>query len=146
MRVSSKPSAPDPAHLTALTDIILAMVKVVADEYATIGQSVPSLDSIAPGPLDTPEKMSLNLTKAIQIIEAACAQLCFTVSSPGHTVTNVSFSYFNVASTQNASYCQKAFGVSLICCSLIGVHRTASRSWNQHVCSSSPTPRLQTCF
>ena len=88
----SKSSTPNASHLTALTDIILATVKVVADEYASTGHSVPSLDSTAPGPFDTPEKMSVNLTKAVQIIEAACAQLCFTVASPGHTVTNVSFS------------------------------------------------------
>ena len=91
----SKPCSPDPAHLTALSDIILVAVQVVADEYAIIGQSVPSLDSTVPGPFDTPEKMSHNLTKAIQIIEAACAQLCFTVASPGHSVTNVSFHRFH---------------------------------------------------
>lgn len=82
------------APLSALVDLIQDSVKVIISEYAYIGQTVPSLDSVSPGPFDTPEKVTPELRRAIEIIEASCAQLSFTVASPGHTITNVSRSSF----------------------------------------------------
>lgn len=84
-------SPADPAHLFSLVDLISNAVKVVAKEYAAVGETVPSLDSTAPGPFDTPESVPPALRNAVEIIEAACAQLTFSVASPGHSVVNVSF-------------------------------------------------------
>ncbi|KAF8580550.1 S-adenosyl-L-methionine-dependent methyltransferase [Ramaria rubella] len=83
----------DTAHLTALVDVISTAVKVVVAEYAAVGHSVPSLNSTAPGPFDAPEKVNVILARAIQTVEAACAQLSFTVANPGHVMTNKSFGY-----------------------------------------------------
>lgn len=83
-------TATAPAPLVELLDLIQANVKVVISEYAAINQVVPSLDSLVPGPFDTPESVTPQLSEAIRIIEAACAQLSFTIASPGHVVTNVS--------------------------------------------------------
>ncbi|EIM90605.1 S-adenosyl-L-methionine-dependent methyltransferase [Stereum hirsutum FP-91666 SS1] len=84
-------STTDSANLLPLVDLITNAVKVVIDEYAAINQPVPSLDSNIPGPFDTPESTPPQLSKAIQIIEAACAQLSFTVASPGHVMTNKAY-------------------------------------------------------
>ncbi|KAF8577159.1 S-adenosyl-L-methionine-dependent methyltransferase [Ramaria rubella] len=86
-------SAADIAQLSSLVDLISAAVKVVESEYASVGQRVPYLNSTAPGPFDTPEEVSVNLAKAVQTIEAACAQLSFTVASPGHVVTNKAYGF-----------------------------------------------------
>lgn len=86
--MSHSPSQ-DGAHLTALTAMISDAVKVVISAHAAIGERPPSLDSTAPGPFDSPESVPEDLAKAIQIIEAACAQLSFSVASPGHTMLNV---------------------------------------------------------
>jgi hypothetical protein len=96
----SKTSATDAAHLTELVNIISDAVKVVLSEYSAAGESVPSLDSTAPGPFDSPEKVPVGLAKAVKIIEGACAQLSFTVASPGHIVTNVSVSFQHLLSTE----------------------------------------------
>ncbi|RDB28143.1 3-O-methyltransferase 2 [Hypsizygus marmoreus] len=72
----------------ALARIISTQVEVIIAEYTAAGQSLPSLHSTTVGPFDTPERSSANLSKAIQVIEGACAQLCATVASPGHVVTN----------------------------------------------------------
>ncbi|KAJ8088446.1 hypothetical protein PM082_022519 [Marasmius tenuissimus] len=80
----------DNSHLTALTDLINAAVQDVIFEYAAVGKAVPTLDSLEPGPFDIPEETPAKLSRAVQIIEAACAQLAHTVASPGHVVVNVS--------------------------------------------------------
>lgn len=90
-------STTDSANLLPLVDLITNAVKVVIDEYAAINQPVPSLDSTIPGPFDTPESTPPQLSKAIQIIEAACAQLSFTVASPGHVMTNVSMPSYDAS-------------------------------------------------
>jgi hypothetical protein len=78
------------AEITMLADLISASVKDVVAEYQNAGHNVPSLSTTESGPFDAPHLQSAKLTKAIQIIEAACAQLSFAVASPGHVVTNVS--------------------------------------------------------
>lgn len=77
-------------EITMLADLISSSVKDVVSEYQSAGHNVPSLSSTEPGPFDAPHLQSANLAKAIQIIEAACAQLSFAVANPGHVVTNVS--------------------------------------------------------
>ena len=85
---SDSPST-DPASLLALVDLITKAVTVVNQEYAKVNAVVPPLESTLSGPFDTPESMTPELTKAIQVIEAACAQLTFTVAPPGHVMVNV---------------------------------------------------------
>jgi len=88
-------SSADSANLLLLVDLITNAVNVVVNEYAAVNQPVPSLESTVPGPFDTPEATSPQLSKAIQIIEAACPQLSFTVASPGHVMTNVSINSYD---------------------------------------------------
>ncbi|KAF9052593.1 S-adenosyl-L-methionine-dependent methyltransferase [Rhodocollybia butyracea] len=83
----------DNSHLTALTDLINTAVHDVIAEYAAVGMAVPTLDSLKRGPFDSPEGTPANLSRAVQIIEAACAQLAVTVTSPAHTVVNTSLQH-----------------------------------------------------
>ncbi|KAJ3899367.1 hypothetical protein F5879DRAFT_811013, partial [Lentinula edodes] len=75
--------------ITALTDLINNAVNDVIIEYAAVGHAVPSLDTLEPGPFqhlkDTPGRM----TRVIQIIKAACAQLCSCIAPPGSIMINV---------------------------------------------------------
>ncbi|KIK62301.1 hypothetical protein GYMLUDRAFT_242974 [Collybiopsis luxurians FD-317 M1] len=90
----------DNAHITRLTDLINHAVKDVITEYAAVGRSVPSLDTLDPGPFSVPETMPVRLRKAIQIIEAACAQLSCTVALPGSVLINKSLEYEEPACLQ----------------------------------------------
>ena len=76
-------------ELLQLAELITSSVRDVLAEYQNVGQDVPWLSSTEPGPFDKPHLASPKLSKAIQIIEAACAQLSFAVASPGHVITNV---------------------------------------------------------
>lgn len=78
------------AEIKALTALINSAVHDIVNEYSKEGHSVPSIHSTEPGPFDAPHLVSPVLAKAIQIVEAACAQLSFTVANPGHVITNVS--------------------------------------------------------
>lgn len=90
LNTMSKPNASaDPANLLALVEIISKAVSTVNEEYAKANATVPSLDATSPGPFDTPESLTPELSRAIQTIEAACGQLSFTVALPGHAMTNV---------------------------------------------------------
>lgn len=80
----------DNTHITALTDLINKATQDVNAEYSAVGQAVPSLDTLQPGPFQVPEETPTRLIRAIQIIEAACAQLSFTVAPPGSVMVNVS--------------------------------------------------------
>ncbi|KAJ3892042.1 S-adenosyl-L-methionine-dependent methyltransferase [Lentinula edodes] len=80
----------DNTHITALTDLINKATQDVIAEYSAVGQAVPSLDTLQPGPFQVPEETPTRLIRAIQIIEAACAQLSFTVAPPGSVMVNVS--------------------------------------------------------
>ncbi|KAH7874191.1 S-adenosyl-L-methionine-dependent methyltransferase [Lentinula edodes] len=88
---------PDSQNLMSLVDLISNAVKVVTAEYIQAGYSVPSLDSTTAGPFDAPEEMSSTLTTAVRTIEAACAQLSYTVASPGHVITNKSYGFYEPA-------------------------------------------------
>ncbi|KAF9014286.1 S-adenosyl-L-methionine-dependent methyltransferase [Cyathus striatus] len=76
------------AQLLALANLITSAVQTVISEYKAAGASIPPLDSTVNGVFDTPEAVTPNLSKAIRTIEAACAQLSFSVASPGHVITN----------------------------------------------------------
>lgn len=77
-------------QLRSLLELLTASLQQVEASYEAGGYSIPSLNSVEPGPYDIPEKMPFELTKAIQTIEGACAQICASVAPPGHTVLNVS--------------------------------------------------------
>ncbi|KAK7026519.1 hypothetical protein VNI00_015599 [Paramarasmius palmivorus] len=75
--------------LTTLTTLISSSVQEVLAVYASGGYSVPSLDSIAPGPFDGPvEDAPDRLVRAVKTIEAACTQLICTVSNPAGVIYN----------------------------------------------------------
>jgi hypothetical protein len=76
-------------EITRLADLIVSSVKEIVSEYQTTGHDVPSLLSTEIGPFDTPHLATAKLSRAIQIVEAACAQLSFAVANPGHVATNV---------------------------------------------------------
>lgn len=88
-QISHHTQSADPANLLALVGLISEAVSTVNQEYAKVNSQVPSLDVATPGPFDTPESLTPELSRAIQIIEAACAQLTFTVAPPGHVIVNV---------------------------------------------------------
>jgi hypothetical protein len=77
------------ANLSALVDLITKAVAVVNEEYEKVDAVIPPLESTLVGPFDTPESMTPELANAIQIIEAACAQLSVSVAPPGHIIVNV---------------------------------------------------------
>lgn len=80
-------------HITALRAIINESIDQIIEEYSAVGQEVPSLESTTVGPFDAPEQTPSRLLQAVQRIEAACAQLSFTVSSPGHVIVNKSLAH-----------------------------------------------------
>ncbi|EIM90607.1 S-adenosyl-L-methionine-dependent methyltransferase [Stereum hirsutum FP-91666 SS1] len=93
-------AAHDPAQLLPLVDLISKSVALLVEEYRSVNQSVPSLDSTSPSPFDAPESNTPAMSRAVQIIEAACAQLCFTVASPGHVMINKAYAFEEAACLQ----------------------------------------------
>ena len=76
--------------VSALVALIVSAAKSIEAEYAKSSvPSVPSLDDLAPHPLDS-QVPPPALIQATQILEGACAQLCATVARPKHTIANVS--------------------------------------------------------
>jgi hypothetical protein len=76
--------------LSALVTLIADATKVVEAYYhQTSGSYIPSLDDTASHPLDD-EVSPPSVRKAVQTIEAACAQLCATVTKPKLAIVNVS--------------------------------------------------------
>ena len=88
--MSESRNLPGVENLSALLGLITSSVQDIIAIYGGEGHDIPMLDSVQPGPYDSPEFAPLKLTRAIQIVEGACAQLCATVAPPGHTVINVS--------------------------------------------------------
>lgn len=77
-------------QLSTLVTLIADATKIVEAQFKQSSKPcVPSLDDTTPHPFDT-QISSMELKRAIQTIEAACAQLCATVARPNHTVLNVS--------------------------------------------------------
>ncbi|KAJ4479216.1 S-adenosyl-L-methionine-dependent methyltransferase [Lentinula aciculospora] len=81
------------SHIIALTGLINKAVQDVITEYAAVGQAIPSLDTLESGPFQVPEEIPTRLTKAIKIIEAACAQLCYSVAPPGSVMVHKSLNH-----------------------------------------------------
>ncbi|KAF5365366.1 hypothetical protein D9757_012126 [Collybiopsis confluens] len=79
----------DNTHITKLKDLINGAVDDIIAEYAAIGHAVPSLDTVEPGPFLVPEAVPVRMRKAVQIIEAACAQLSCTVALPGSVLLDI---------------------------------------------------------
>ncbi|KAF9479526.1 S-adenosyl-L-methionine-dependent methyltransferase [Pholiota conissans] len=88
------------AEVTKLTDLINSAVKEIISEYQTAGHDIPLLQSTEIGPFDAPHLASAKLSRAIQIVEAACAQLSFAVANPGHVATNKSYGFEEPAGLQ----------------------------------------------
>ena len=84
-------------QISALIALIVDASKIVEQHYAKSAVPlVPSLDDIAPHPLDN-EIFDSELRNAIQIIEGACLQLSATVARPNHTIVNVSYKYYPIS-------------------------------------------------
>ncbi|KAJ7651964.1 S-adenosyl-L-methionine-dependent methyltransferase [Mycena polygramma] len=79
------------ADILALADLISSTVRDVVTEYSAAGVSLPSLSSTTPGPFDSPEDVPPKLSRAVRILDAACAQLIFSVGSPGHVILNKTY-------------------------------------------------------
>lgn len=88
--MSNNRTPADFAHLNALLELINSSVQEITSTYNAKGHDVLALDSVDLGPFDSPENTPPNVTKSIQIVEGACAQLCATIATPGLTVSNVS--------------------------------------------------------
>ncbi|RDB28281.1 3-O-methyltransferase 2 [Hypsizygus marmoreus] len=95
--MSSKLYENGSSQAVALADLIAAQVQVIVTAYSASGQTIPSLDSTTAGPFDEPANTPANISMAIQLIEAACAQLCATVASPGHSITKKTYNYVEPA-------------------------------------------------
>ncbi|EIM86299.1 S-adenosyl-L-methionine-dependent methyltransferase [Stereum hirsutum FP-91666 SS1] len=81
------------AELTPLVDLITDAVKDVIKEYDTVGQPFPALGSTNSGHFDSAASVTPELARAIKVVEAACAQLSFSVASPAHVMTNKAFGF-----------------------------------------------------
>ncbi|KAJ7634571.1 S-adenosyl-L-methionine-dependent methyltransferase [Roridomyces roridus] len=86
------PSASGLTEILTLAELISSSVKDVMAEYTAAGSCLPSLSSTAQGPFDSAESLATRpkLVKAIRTLDAACAQLVFTVGSPEHVMFNKS--------------------------------------------------------
>ena len=96
------------ANILSLSALISESVQTLVSEYTATGKLIPTLDSTDSGPFDDPEKIGPIVSKAIKTTEAACAQLTYTVCSPGHTVFNVSILLSSMPSA-HISYIRKRF-------------------------------------
>ncbi|RDB17353.1 3-O-methyltransferase 2 [Hypsizygus marmoreus] len=95
--MSSKVYENGSLQAVALADLITAQVQFIVTAYSTLGQTLPSLDSTAAGPFDVPANTPVKISTAVQLIEAACAQLCATVANPGHSVIKKTNNYVEPA-------------------------------------------------
>ncbi|KAK0220874.1 S-adenosyl-L-methionine-dependent methyltransferase [Armillaria nabsnona] len=78
-----------PSQLSELVSLIANTTKFVEDTFAkTSRPDVPSLDDVAPHPLDD-QVSSTEMREAIQMIEGACAQLCALVARPNRTMLSM---------------------------------------------------------
>lgn len=76
--------------LSSLVSLIADAAAIVEAHFkASQKPFVPSLDDTEEHPMDT-QLYSPELRKAVQTIEAACAQLTATVAKPSRTIVNVS--------------------------------------------------------
>jgi len=85
------------AQLRALVQLLSQSVEDVIDVYTKAGQPIPSLNSLESGPYDALEMSSDRLSKAVKVIEGACAQLAATVPAPGRVVSSKALSHLEPA-------------------------------------------------
>src|ERR1700754_4579759 len=78
------------SQLRSLVQLISKGVENIITQYSNIGQDVPSLEYLGTAYYDVTENRNEELTDAIQIVEAACAQLSLSVTNPSNSITNVS--------------------------------------------------------
>ncbi|THH00242.1 hypothetical protein EW145_g7114 [Phellinidium pouzarii] len=75
------------SQITLLASLITSSVDVINAEYGAAGLPAPSLDASSPVESDIVDfESSRKISRANKIIEAACAQLCASVSRPEYTV------------------------------------------------------------
>ncbi|KAH7927960.1 S-adenosyl-L-methionine-dependent methyltransferase [Leucogyrophana mollusca] len=80
------------SQLKALLAVINSATTAAIVEYEKAGGEVPTIDTATPHPLDSAHD-TLALKKAVRLLEGACQQLCVTLASPQHTITNIVGSY-----------------------------------------------------
>ena len=137
----------DVAQLNALLDLINSSVQEIISTYNTEGHDVLALDSTELGPFDSPENTPLRLTNTIQIVEAACAQLCATVAPPGHTMINVNqLSHLLLISLTLKSILESPKCTHLGQFSSDCATHSSLSSMNLHACELRPAPRFQITF
>jgi hypothetical protein len=120
--------------VNALLGLINTSVQEVLSAYEDAGKSAPPLNSVDPGPFDSPQNTPLHVTKAIQIIEGACAQLCATIAPPGHTVLNVNirlYSHFLELTVSDVTESSLGTARSLDC---LTPANPSSRQFTEPVC------------
>lgn len=77
------------SQLLTLVELITNAVKVVIAEHDRVDQPLPSLDDPVPGPFDKAISITPDLSNAVKVIQAACAQLEYTVAPTSSTILMV---------------------------------------------------------
>ncbi|THH00245.1 hypothetical protein EW145_g7115 [Phellinidium pouzarii] len=78
------------SQLDLLASLITSSVNVINTEYNAAGLPSPSLDTSSPVESNIVSNESRKkIVKANRTIEAACAQLCASISRPEHSLLNV---------------------------------------------------------
>ncbi|KAK7021282.1 hypothetical protein VNI00_017457 [Paramarasmius palmivorus] len=93
-------------HLTALTSLIDSSIQEIISTYASVGQIVPTLDSVEPVLFDslTINDVPERLTRAIQLVEAACTRLIYSVARPGTVLLSKAKSHMEIACLNTVIY------------------------------------------
>jgi len=78
------------AGLRELAKLVNQSVETIISEHEKKNATVPSLDSLNVGPFDAPGDRTAELTEAIKILDATCAQLRATGTIPANTLAGVS--------------------------------------------------------
>ncbi|KAG5723110.1 Sterigmatocystin 8-O-methyltransferase [Termitomyces sp. T112] len=76
------------AHIESLLKLINSSARDALAQYEKHNVEVPLLSSTASHPLDTTDE-TLELRKAIRVLEGACGQLCTALAPPSHTIVNM---------------------------------------------------------
>ncbi|KAH0581808.1 hypothetical protein H2248_011490 [Termitomyces sp. 'cryptogamus'] len=76
------------AHIESLLKLINSSAQDALAQYEKHNLDIPLLSSTASHPLDTTNE-TLELRKAIRVLEGACDQLCTALAPPIHTIVNM---------------------------------------------------------
>ncbi|KAL4080473.1 S-adenosyl-L-methionine-dependent methyltransferase [Scleroderma citrinum] len=76
------------AQLEAFLDIISSSARRAIAEYKKAGNSIPTINSTEFHPLDSAID-TVELKKAIRLLEGTCQQLCASLAPPQHTIVNL---------------------------------------------------------